>query len=339
MSEQQCAPKAQPSIVDWNQILRPYANPTAARSLTQLLVTLGCLAAGFAGMVVLDEFVGYWAALALAVPTGLFMVRVFIIQHDCGHYSFFRQRWACDWLGRVLGLLTLTPYMWWKRDHDWHHATSGDLSRRGYGDIDTLTVREYKALPGWRRFAYRLYRHPLVLLGVGPFYQFVIRHRLPVGLRKADRLSAWSILGTNVALVGVLIGAEATFGLWKVSSFWLPVVLVAATAGVWMFLIQHQFRETYWAQHEKWDFATAALRGCSYYKLPRPLEWLTGWIGYHHIHHLASRIPNYHLRRCFVEVEAMRQVSVITIRESFKCARLALWDEDSQRLLTFREAA
>ena len=338
MSEAVVTGEAPTCTQEWNSVLRPYSTPQAGRSLAQLLITLGLLFAGFAGMLVLEGFVSYWAALALAVPTGLFLVRIFIIQHDCGHYSFFRQRWACDWVGRALGVLTLTPYHWWKRDHDWHHASSGDLSRRGFGDIDTLTVREYKALSASKRFLYRLYRHPLVLFGFGPAYQFLVRHRLPIGLRKGDTKTVLSILVTNLAVAALLVVGGLTMGFGRFSALWLPVLVVAATAGVWMFFVQHQFERTYWADAKEWDFTEAALKGCSYYKLPGLLEWLTGYIGYHHIHHLASRIPNYRLRDCFRDIAALRSVTEINIRESLRCARLSLWDEDSHRLLSFREA-
>ncbi|HIJ64082.1 MAG TPA: fatty acid desaturase [Rhodospirillaceae bacterium] len=338
MPEESAGGSTPASIEDWNRLLRPYSTPATLASLTQLTLTLALMFGGFAGMLLLEANVGYWAAICLAPITGLFLVRLFIIQHDCGHQSYFRQRWACDLVGRCLGVLTMTPYLWWKRDHDWHHSASGDLSRRGYGDIDTLTVREYRALGGWHRFRYRLYRHPLVLFGLGPLYQFLLRHRLPVGLRKDDRRSIVSILGTNLALAAMLAVGGLLLGFWRFSALWLPVVAVAATVGVWMFFVQHQFEKTYWAGRGEWSFVTAALQGCSYYRLPRILEWVTGSIGYHHIHHLASRIPNYRLRACFSEVVALRAVTIIEFRQSLACSRLALWCEDRQRLLGFREA-
>ena len=328
-----------PSCVEeWNRLLRPYTVPVTARSLRQLVATLGPLFVGLAGMLLLDCFVGYWAGLMVALPTGLFLVRAFIIQHDCGHHSFFRQRWACDWVGRILGVLTLTPYHWWKRDHDRHHVGSGDLSRRGYGDIDTLTVDEYKALSRWGRLRYRIYRHPAVLFGVGPMVQFLIRQRLPLNLKKGDRRSLVSILLNDLTLAVLVLGIGWMIGFGRFSALWLPMMAVAATVGVWLFYVQHQFAATYWADHKTWSVVTAALKGCSYYKLPRPLEWMTGSIGYHHIHHLAPRVPNYRLRDCFRDIPALRNVSVINFRQSLFCARLALWSEERQRLLSFREA-
>ena len=326
------------SIQAWNIRLRPYAAPIAGRSLAQLAVTLVLLVGCFAAMLVLDAAAGYWAGLPLSLVAGLLVVRLFVIQHDCGHYSFFRSRRACDVVGRLLGVLTLTPYAWWKRDHDRHHAASGDLSRRGHGDITTLTVREYRALPRRRRLAYRLYRHPLVLFGIGPVYQFLLRHRLPLGLGRGDAKGLVSILGTNLALAALLVGCGFAFGFLRFTALWLPVVTVAATVGVYMFFVQHQFETTYWEEHGRWDFVTAALKGCSYFRLPRPLDWLTGSIGYHHVHHLSARIPNYRLRSCFDEVPGLGAATAITLAQSIRCTRLALWCEDRRRLLSFREA-
>ena len=326
------------NLKEWSHLLRPYQQPRVRRSLIQLTVTLGLFFLCFSAMLVLEARGGYWVALPLALPTGLFIVRAFIIQHDCGHHSYFRQRWACDWVGRGLSLLTMTPYYWWKSDHDWHHAGSGDLSRRGFGDINTLTVEEYRALPRRQRFWYRLYRHPLVLFGIGPAYQFMIRHRLPFGLRRGDRRAVMSILANDAAIAAIVVVCGLTIGFGRFFSLWPPVMIVAGTVGVWLFFIQHQFERTYWRDGGNWSFLAAALEGCSYYRLPRVLEWLTGSIGYHHIHHLASRIPNYHLKACFRDIAALRAVTVIGFGDSLRCARLALWSKTQQRLLSFAEA-
>lgn len=338
MSESPAAP--QPSgVAGWNRLLRPYAVPHARRSLTQLVTTLLLFFGAAGAMLVLDHRFGYWAALPVAVPAGLLVVRLFIIQHDRGHRSYFRRRAACDWVGRALGVVTLTPYGWWRREHDRHHATSGDLSRRGHGDIKTLTVDEFNRLSRWRRLGYRVYRHPVVLFGLGPVFQFVIRHRLPVALKPLNRRGRHSILLNDLALAVLLLGGGELMGFGQLIALWAPVMAVAGTVGVWLFFIQHQFAETYWARGEGWSFATAALAGCSYYRLPRVLEWATGWIGYHHIHHLAPRIPNYHLPRAYRELAPLRNARVITLRESLRCTRLALWCEERQQLLSFREAA
>lgn len=323
------------SVSEWNRLLRPYTFPCTRRSLAQLAVTLGLFFSGLGAAFLLASSVGYWASLPLAFPTGLLLVRIFIIQHDCGHRSFFRQRWACDVLGRFLAVLTFTPFYWWKKEHDLHHATSGDLSRRGHGDINTLTVAEFDALPRWRRLLYRLYRHPLVLFGVAPIFLFLVLHRLPIGTCKANRRAILSVIQTNFALAAVLAVAVYLVGFGKVLMICLPVMIVADVAGVWIFFVQHQFAHTYWERGDRWSFVPAVLGGCSYYKLPRPVEWLTGSIGYHHIHHLAPRIPNYRLRECFRDIEGLRTVQALTFRESLRCAHLALWCEERRRLVPF----
>jgi len=327
-----------PNIKEWNGLLHSYRVPHVGRSLAQLALTLGLFTLCFAAMLMMAAHVGYWAALPLVLPTGLCVVRVFIIQHDCGHHSYFHQRWVCDWVGRGLGLLTMTPYDWWKSDHDWHHAGSGDLTRRGYGDISILTVEEYRSLPRWRRRLYRLYRHPLVLFGIGPAYQFLIRQRLPIGLRRCDRRAVLSILATDIAIAAIVVVCGLTIGFGRFFALWPPVIMVAGTVGVWLFFIQHQFEHAYWRDHEYWSVTAAALQGASYYRLPRPLEWLTASIGYHHIHHLASRIPNYRLRDCFHDIPALQQVTVIGLVDSLHCSRLALWCGERQCLLSFAEA-
>jgi omega-6 fatty acid desaturase (delta-12 desaturase) len=281
-----------------------------------------------------------WAVLPLAVPAAALLVRLFMIQHDCGHGSFFKSRRANDLLGRTLGVLTLTPYAFWRRSHAIHHATSGNLGRRGIGDITTLTVREYLALPAWRRLLYRIYRHPLVLFGVGPTYLFVCRHRIPRGSPFARRQSWASILGTDAAIAAVLFMLVLTVGTRSFLLGYLPMILLASSMGVWLFYIQHQFVDTYWAAEADWDFHTAALQGSSFYDLPGLLHWLTGYIGFHHIHHLSSKVPNYHLRACFEQNPEFREaVKRVTLLDSLRCPRLALWDEEQHALVPFRDAA
>lgn len=282
---------------------------------------------------------GVWAALLLALPGAALLVRLFMIQHDCGHGSFFVSRRANNWLGRSIGVLTLTPYAHWRKDHAVHHATSGNLSRRGTGDVTTLTVREYLSGPPWRRLAYRLYRHPVVMFGIGPAYQFLVRHRVPTGSPRRERQAWISILGTNaviVALGGLLIWAV---GFDTLLLGYLPMFLIAASAGVWLFYVQHQFEDTHWAEERRWNFHTAALEGSSYYDLPDLLHWVTANIGFHHLHHLCSRIPNYRLRDCFEQnLELRAAAKRLTLRSSLKAARLSLWDESAGKLVTFRQA-
>ncbi|WP_142846942.1 fatty acid desaturase [Telmatospirillum sp. J64-1] len=327
------------SINAWNRRLSAYAAPVAWRSFTQLGVTLFLFAIAIVGAHALYQL--SWAlALPSSIAAGLLLVRLFIVQHDCGHYSFLRSRAACDWIGRGLSILTFTPYYFWRRDHDKHHATSGDLDRRGVGDIDTLTVKEYRAMDFWGRFRYRLYRHPAVLFGIGPAWQFIIRNRLPLWLSgKTARKAARSILLTNVTMVVFFGGLGWLLGYGEVAAVWLPAILVGASVGVWLFYVQHNFEHTYWARHEEWTYVDAALRGCSYYKLPGWLHWLTGYIGFHHIHHLSAKIPNYNLPRAFAEVSELQDVRSIGLLESLGAVRLALWCEERRHMVSFREAA
>jgi len=279
----------------------------------------------------------YWVTLLLAIPAALLMVRLFIIQHDCGHGSFFRSKKACGALGTVIGVLTLTPYAYWKQEHAVHHATSGHLDKRGHGDIDTLTVAEYNALSPLRKFGYRVYRHPLVLFLVGPAFHFLVKHRLPFGSMPRSK-SAWaSVMITNAALVGVVLLMHVTVGLERFLLVQLPITVISCSVGVWLFYVQHQYESTYWKRQENWDFHDAALGGSSHYDLGPVLQWFTGNIGLHHIHHLSSRIPNYRLSKCLREVPELKAMTRLTLLSSLKCARLALWDEAQQRLIGFRE--
>jgi omega-6 fatty acid desaturase (delta-12 desaturase) len=279
----------------------------------------------------------FWPIFPLVVPAVFLLVRLFIIQHDCGHGSFFASRRANDLLGRALGVLTLTPYTFWRSSHAIHHAGSGNLDRRGPGDITTLTVREYRALSPIRRLLYRIYRHPLVLFGVGPFYLFVIRNRIPTANPFRHPKIWGSILGTNATLAAFVTAMLLTVGGRAFLLAYLPVILLAAATGIWLFYIQHQFEHAYWATSPDWDFHEAALQGSSFYDLPAALHWLTGSIGFHHIHHVCSKIPNYRLRDCFDQNPEFRRVRHLTLRDSLKCAGLALWDEERQLLVAFRE--
>ncbi|GGF37668.1 hypothetical protein GCM10011611_50190 [Aliidongia dinghuensis] len=319
------------------QVVAPYAKPETRRGILQLLNTGLPFLALMAVMFRVLEYSSA-AALALVPAAAVLLVRLFIIQHDCGHASFFAPRWANDLLGRVLGVLTLTPYEYWRRSHATHHATSGNLDRRGVGDITTLTVREYLALSRSRRFAYRLYRHPLVMFGVGPTYQFLIRHRIPDGHPRRQFREWCSVFGTNAAIAAVVGAAALTIGLKPLLLGYLPVILLAATIGMWLFYVQHQFEDTYWETSARWNYQAAALEGCSFYDLPSVLHWMTGYIGFHHIHHLSSRVPNYRLRECHERNPELHAAKRVTLRDSLKCTRLALWDEDARKLVGFGQA-
>jgi omega-6 fatty acid desaturase (delta-12 desaturase) len=318
------------------QDLSPFRTASRARSLFELAVTIGPFVLLWLLMWYMLDF-SYWLCLLLAVPAAGFLVRLFLIQHDCSHGSLFRRRATNDWVGRVLGVLTLTPYDYWQRTHAIHHATSGNLDRRGIGDIDTLTVREYLALPWWGRLRYRLYRNPLVMFGFGPVYLFALQYRLPVGLMRQGWKPWLSTMATNVAIALAIVAMMWWVGVVDFLAVQVPVTLLAASAGVWLFYVQHQFEETSWASDEEWNVHELALHGSSYYDLPGVLRWFTANIGMHHIHHLSSRIPFYRLPDVLREYPSLATIGRLTPLESLKCIRLVLWDEDERRLISFSD--
>jgi len=318
------------------QMLARYHEPSAARGVLELAITVIPLALIlFLMWVALD--VGCWICLLLAVPAAGFVVRLFMIQHDCGHGSFFRHRLANDWVGRVIGVVTLTPYDFWRRTHALHHARSGNLDGRGIGDIDVLTVAEFRALSRWGRRLYRLFRHPIVMFGVGPAYLFILHHRLPMGMLRNGWQPWLSTMATNGA-IALLAGTVIwQIGIGPFLRMTLPIALLAMSAGVWLFYIQHQFADTYWRRQERWDFHDAALHGSSYYDLPGVLRWFTANIGVHHVHHLCSRIPSYRLHHVLRDHPQLAAVGRLTLRQSLDCVPRVLWDESRRRLVTFRE--
>ncbi|MCK5375916.1 MAG: fatty acid desaturase [Acidobacteria bacterium] len=324
-----------PQRKSWTELLGPYAEPSRGRSIFQVLNSAVPFALLWFLMLVSLEF-SYWIPLFLALPAAGFLVRLFIIQHDCGHGSFFRSRAANNTLGSVLGVLTLTPYAYWRRTHAIHHATSGNLDHRGFGDVTTLTVKGYLSLTRWKRVLYRIYRNPLILFGVGPVYEFILRQRFPFHLPWSWRREWASVLWTNLAILAVVATMWMTIGIQAFLAVQLPITLVAGTAGIWLFYVQHQFEDTYWERDDSWNFHAAGLEGSSYYDLPTILHWFTGNIGVHHIHHLSSRIPNYRLRKCFRENPELQQVTRLSLWGSLKCARLKLWDEERKKLVGFR---
>lgn len=323
----------------WGKLVARYGVPDPKRSVLELLATGVPFLVLWALMLVCLDRYGYWACLPLTLPTAGFLVRLFIVQHDCGHGSFFRRRTTNDWIGRVLGVLTLTPYDYWRRTHAVHHATTGNLDRRGMGDVQLLTLAEYRALPRWRRTAYRLSRNGLVLLGLGPLYLFLLKYRLPVGLMR-DAKAGWiSAMATNLAIAGLASGLCALVGVREFLLIQMPVTLLAGSVGVWLFYVQHQFESTYWARQEAWSFHAGALQGATHYDLPAVLRWFTANIGIHHVHHLASRIPSYRLPEVLADHPELRDVGRVGLRESLSCFRLALWNEESRRLVGFGELA
>lgn len=320
--------------VVWTDVLAPFQASELRSSLWQLLTSAIPYALLYSAMVYSLDY-GYWLTLLLALPTAGFLVRLFIIQHDCGHGSFFASWVANDALGFFLGIVTLTPYSYWRKTHAIHHATSGDLDRRGLGDITTRTVKEYLNLPKHKQLAYRLYRNPGVMFIVGPAFQFMVKHRFPWELPYNWKREWRSVHLTNLALLVMISALGMTLGLQRFLMVQLPVTLLASSAGVWLFYVQHQFQDTYWQTHDQWQFHAAGLEGSSYYDLPKVLQWFTANIGLHHIHHLNSRIPNYKLQQCFDAVPALQRVSRLTLRSSLRCGLLKLWDEEQQRLVGF----
>ncbi len=317
--------------------LATYREASNARSLFELAITAGALIVLWVAMW-LSLGVGYWLTLLIAVPAAGFLVRLFMIQHDCGHGAFFRHRAANDWIGRVLGVFTLTPYDVWRRAHAVHHATTGNLDRRGIGDIETLTVREYFERSWLGRLGYRLYRHPFVMFGFGPAYLFLFQHRLPIGMMREGWRPWASSVATNAAItfgVGLMMWLVGPAHFLMVH---VPIVLLAASIGVWLFYVQHQFEGAHWASNETWDLHEAALHGSSYYDLPGVLRWFTANIGLHHIHHLSSRIPYYRFPQILRDRPELKTIGRVTLVESVRGIRLVLWDETQKLLISFREA-
>ncbi len=331
--------QAADSARDLARALAPYRASSPLRSVTEIVITAVPLAVVWL-LMWLALWAGHlWLCLLLAIPAAGFLVRLFMIQHDCGHGAFFRSRRANDWVGRVIGVLTLTPYSYWRRTHAAHHASSGNLDRRGMGDVETLTVSEYLALSPWNRFRYRLYRHPVVMFGFGPAYLFFLQNRLPFGLLGAGWQPWLSTMGSNAAIAVIAAGGIWLIGVGPFLLLYVPVALLAASAGVWLFYVQHQFEETAWEEDRAWDVHEAALHGSSHFELPKVLAWFTANIGIHHVHHLASRIPYYRLPQVLRDHPELRDFGRLTLLKSLGCVRLALWDEGQKRLVGFRDVA
>jgi len=320
----------------WLKRLSRYRQPDKLRSLFELGVTVIPYLAlwGLAATALVN---GVWWGLLLTIPAAGFLVRLFMIQHDCGHGAFFGQRKVDDWIGRVIGVITLTPYDSWRRSHAIHHASSGNLDARGTGDVKTLTLAEYRALSPMGQLGYRLYRHPAVMFGLGPIWLFILLQRWPGSLRQG--FAPWlSTMATNAAVVVLYAGLIALIGWLPFLLIQLPIVLLGGAAGIWLFYVQHQFEETDWSRGEDWDFEQAALRGSSYYDLPTPLRWLTANIGIHHVHHISSRVPYYRLPEVLRDYPELKQIGRIGVLDSLRTVKLVLWDEASRKLISFREA-
>jgi acyl-lipid omega-6 desaturase (Delta-12 desaturase) len=320
----------------WSRRLQPFATPDNRRGAAELAVSLALFAA-FWALALAAVRVSPWLAPLAAIPGGLAIVRLFILQHDAGHGGLFSSETLNLWVGRALGVVTLTPYDVWRHAHAMHHASHGNLDKRGHGDIDTLTVAEYRARSAVERLKYRAYRHPLVMFGIGPVYMFLLQHRLPVGYMDKGALPWLSAMGTNLGLLAVSAAIVMLFGWQALLLVHLPIVLAGAAAGVWLFYVQHQFDPAFWARASQWEREKAALDGSSFYDLPAWLMWMTGHIGIHHVHHIVSRIPFWRLPEVLEAYPELKGENRLTILSSLRCVRLTLWDEDDKRMIGFRD--
>lgn len=320
----------------WRRVVKEFQRPSWARAVWQLANSLGLYLGLWAAMV-LSLKVSWWLAAPLAVGAGCALARIFIIFHDCGHGSFLPSRKANAVVGFLTGVLVLTPFNAWRREHSGHHATSGDLDRRGTGDIWTMTVEEYRQATRRTRRAYRIARNPLVLFTLGPLALFVVRNRFVA--RGAGWRERCSTYATNLGIAAGVFGMCRWAGAGHYLLLQLIVSVVSGAIGFWMFYVQHQFEDAYWVRHEQWDFMAAAMQGSSYYQLPRWMQWVTGNIGFHHIHHLSSAIPNYRLEECHRALPAAQAVHPITLRTSLRSLSLRLWDEQRRTMVGFPDAA
>jgi len=319
---------------DWKSLIAQYQMSHAWKSIWQLCNSFIPFFLLWYVMYLSLE-VSYWLTALLSFPTAGFLMRFFIIQHDCGHGSFFKSRRANDRVGICCSIFTWTPYHSWQRSHAIHHAHAGNLEHRGIGDIHTMTVNEYLQQSSWGKFKYRLYRNPLVLFVLAPIFLFVVLYRFPTSHPTPIRRVQSSVYWTDLALLMVVGGMIWLVGLKAVLLVQGPIIVIASSTGTWLFFIQHQFEDTYWTRDDSWDYTLAALRGSSYYRLPNILRWFTGNIGFHHIHHLSPRIPNYLLKKCHDENPIFREAVVLTFRSSLNSICLSLWDEEQKKLIGF----
>jgi len=317
----------------WKQIVAEYQKPSTGRALWQIINTLGPLALIWY-LMYRSLAISWWLTLPLAMLAGAFLVRVFIIFHDCGHGSYLKSRAANDIVGFITGLLTFTPYYQWRWDHAIHHATSGHLDKRGTGDLWTMTVQEYLESSRGKRFAYQLARNPIILFVIAPLYVLLIKQRFSA--TKDNKRERNSVHWMNLAILGMAAGLTLVFGFKAYVLIQLTALAVAGSVGFWLFYVQHQFEGVYWERGDEWDYTAAALQGSSFYKLPKILQWFSGNIGYHHIHHLSSRIPNYNLERCHKAHLLFQQVKPVTLFSSLKSLTFRFWDEPRKKLVGYR---
>lgn len=320
---------------EWLSVLKPYEGGVNRKSIIQLSINLFSFLAIIALMFVITlKGFPYWLIILLSFPAAGFQVRIFIIMHDCGHNSFFNNTKACSVVGIICGIITFTPYNDWRKSHAVHHATVSNLDKRGSGDIWTMTVSEYKIATSFTKFKYRIFRNPLFLFGMAPLFLFLVLQRFPHrNIRKKELIS---VLFTDFILTIMIIAMIFTVGIMTYLKVFLPIVFIAFTSGTWLFYVQHQFKKVYWEKSDQWDRIKAALKGSSFYKLPIILRWFSGNIGYHHIHHLSPKIPNYNLPACFKNIPELRKVIPLTIGKSFRSLFLSLWDEQKREMINFK---
>jgi len=318
----------------WIEVISKYNKPDVKLSIWQIINSLGPYILLWIAMYY-SLSISYLLTLGLAVLAAGFLVRMFIIFHDCGHGSFFRSKKANRIVGTILGSLVFTPYDYWHREHGIHHKTVGNLDKRGSGDVWTLTVEEYNKLSRGKKLVYRLYRHPVLLVGIGPLFLFVLWFRIP--RKKLGKIQTRSIWVTNL-IVLVFCSVLILLMGWKAFlMIQLPVIYIATVAGVWLFYVQHQYEDVIWTRQEDWDYRKMALEGSSFLKFPRLLQWFSGNIGYHHIHHLSPKIPNYNLEKCHKENQMFQDIKPVTFVPSIRTMSLRLWNEQAGRLISFRQ--
>jgi omega-6 fatty acid desaturase (delta-12 desaturase) len=324
----------QTNITHLKKNVAPFEKTDTKASIRQLINTLvPLLALWYAAYLSLS--VSYWLTLPLLIAASGFMIRSFILFHDCTHQSFFKSRKANDIIGTILGVFTLVPYQQWKNTHAIHHSTSGNLDKRGIGDMWVLTVEEYTASPLWRRLAYRLYRNPIVMFGFGPIGVFLIQYRFNrKGAKRKERIGNYVTNALLVSLYAALIWAIGWQAFLMIQG---PIFFISGSLGIWLFYVQHQFEDSYFENEDEWSYVKAAVDGSSYYKLPLLLQWLTGNIGFHHVHHLSSRVPNYNLEKAHNASVPLQKATTITIRHSLKSLGFRLWDEQNKTFIGFRD--
>lgn len=328
-------PKKEKARPEWYAAVKKYAKPNAKRSIGQMFDSIGPYVLLWALMAYFARQENWWVVTPLALLAGCFVVRIFIIFHDCGHYNFFKNKKTCKIIGYITGILSFTPFHDWGKDHKLHHATCGNLDKRGFGDIWTLTVEEFQNASRLEKLKYRIYRNPLIIFFIGPIFVFIVKQRFT--RHHTGSNGKRSVYLCNLGLLVYTVAMTFVMGsFWSFFFAQFIVISVAAVLGVWMFYVQHQFEETYWENQENWTLVESALEGSSYYKLPRLFQWFTGNIGFHHIHHLSAKIPNYNLEKAYNDSEIFQEIEPLTIRRSLQLVNFRLWHEKERKMVGYK---